>query len=273
MVEYTGAIIDLDGTVWRGDDLIDGAREGIDALREAGVAVTFVSNGTDINRDVFDERLEELGLPTDIEVITAASATAEYLADEHPDAEAFVMGQQPIAAELDAAGISATDVAGTDDADVETEPADSGPADVVVAGREPDLNEELLDDVLAAFDAETTFVATNTDRTHPIGDEEIIPGAGATIGAIQGMTGTEPTVVGKPAAQMAETATESMGVDPAECLVIGDRLETDIEMGNNAGMTTVLVLTGASTEADIDEQGIEPDHVLDSLGEIEDVLD
>ncbi|PSP42676.1 HAD family hydrolase [Halobacteriales archaeon QH_6_64_20] len=206
MVEYTGAIIDLDGTVWRGDDLIDGAREGIDALREAGVAVTFVSNGTDIDRDAFDERLEELGLPTDIEVITAASATAEYLADEHPDAEAFVIGQQPIAAELDAAGISATDVAGTDDADAETEPADSGPADVVVAGREPDLNEALLDDVLAAFDAETTFVATNTDRTHPIGGEEIIPGAGATIGAIQGMTGTEPTVVGKPAAQMAETA-------------------------------------------------------------------
>ena len=237
MVEYTGAIIDLDGTVWRGDDLIDGAREGIDALREAGVAVTFVSNGTDIDRDAFDDRLEELGLPTDIEVITAASATAEYLADEHPDAEAFVMGQQPIAAELDAAGISATDVAGTDDAD-----------------------------------AETTFVATNTDRTHPIGGEEIIPGAGATIGAIQGMTGTEPTVVGKPAAQMAETATESMGVDSADCLVIGDRLETDIEMGNNAGMTTVLVLTGASTEADIDEQGIEPDHVLDSLGEIGEIL-
>ena len=272
MTEYAGAIVDLDGTVWRGSELIDGARKGIEALREAGIEVVFVSNGTDIDRDAFDDQLAELGLPMDIEVITAASATAEYVADEHPDAEAFVVGQQPIAAELEAVGLTATDVRGTDDADNEGETANTGPADVVVAGREPDLSEDLLDDVLAAFDAKTAFVATNTDRTHPTEGGEIIPGAGATVGAIQGMTGTEPTVVGKPESRMADTATESTGVDSAECLVIGDRLETDIEMGNDAGMTTVLVLTGASSEADIGEQGIEPDHVIDSLGEIGDVL-
>jgi ribonucleotide monophosphatase NagD (HAD superfamily) len=82
------------------------------------------------------------------------------------------------------------------------------------------------------------------------------------------MTGEEPAVIGKPEPRMAETATESMGVDPEACLVIGDRLDTDIEMGNDAGMTTVLVLTGASSENDIGESGTEPDHLLDSLGDI-----
>jgi 4-nitrophenyl phosphatase len=102
MTDYAGAIVDLDGTVWRGDDLLAGAREGIEALRGAGIAITFASNGTDIDRDGFDDRLAELGLPTDIEVITAASATAAHLADEHPDTETYVIGQQPIAAELNA---------------------------------------------------------------------------------------------------------------------------------------------------------------------------
>jgi HAD superfamily hydrolase (TIGR01450 family) len=273
--EFAGAIVDLDGTVWRGEDLIDGAIDGIDVLREAGITVAFVSNGTDIDRDAFDDRLDELGLPTDIEIITAASATAEHCAAEHPDAEAFVIGQQPIAAELEAVGISATDLPTPADSNDggDREAVDTGPADVLVAGREPDLSEGLLDEVLTAFDADTEFVATNTDRTHPIGENRIIPGAGATIGAIEGMTGVEPTVVGKPEARMAETATESMGIDPADCLVIGDRLETDILMGNNAGMTTVLVLTGASSEADIDDSGIEPDHVIDSLADIESVLE
>ena len=273
MTEYEGAIVDLDGTVWRGDDLIEGAKEGIEALQDAGIGVVFVSNGTDIDRDRFDDRLAEPGLPTDIEVITAASATAEYLADEHPDAEIVTVGQQPIAAEIEALGLSATDVPGTDDADDEGETADSGPADVVVAGREPDLNEALLNDVLAAFATDTAFVATNTDRTHPTEGGELIPGAGATVGAIQGMTGKEPTVVGKPEPRMADTATEELGVDPSNCLMIGDRLETDIEMGNDAGMTTVLVLTGASSPEDVDAQGIEPDHVIGSLGEIDEVLD
>jgi len=272
MTEYAGAIVDLDGTVWRGDDLLEGAKDGIEALRESGMDVVFVSNGTDIDRDAFDGRLDELGLSTDIEVITAASATAEYLAEVHPGAEVFTVGQQPIAAELDAAGLSATDVTVAEERSTGGGSTDEGPADVVVAGREPDLSEELLDRVLGTFDADTSFVATNTDRTHPVGDERVIPGAGATIGAIRGMTGEEPTVVGKPEPRMAETATESMGIDPDECLVIGDRLETDIEMGNDAGMTTVLVLTGASSGDEIEELGIEPDHVIESLGEIETIL-
>lgn len=259
MTDYRAAIVDLDGTVWRGDTPLPDADRGIEALRDAGLDVAFVTNGTGLDREALLERLAAAGVPRDAgPVVSSAAATAEYLRETDPDASVFVAGQRPVVDELERVGLTVVD-------------ADSGPADVLVAGRCPDLSEALLTDVIRAVDPDTRFVATNADGTHPV-EGGMRPGAGATVGAIRGMLGREPTVVGKPAARMAETAASLLDVDTADCLVIGDRLETDVEMGNDAGMTTVLVLTGASARRDVDERVIEPDHVIESLSDVRRVL-
>jgi HAD superfamily hydrolase (TIGR01450 family) len=251
------AVVDLDGTVWRGQRLVDGADAGLATLRER-MPVVFLTNGTGLRPERFADRLAAVGLPRDAsEVVTAASATAAYVADACPGARTFVVGTDPLREACRAAGVTVVE---------------SGPADVLVVGRAPELDQALLQRTLEAVGPETAFVAANTDATHPVeGGEE--PGAGATVGAIRGMLDREPTVVGKPSTRMARRAADVLGVDPAECLLVGDRLETDIRMGEDADMTTVLVLSGATDRRDLSETETRPDHVVDSLGDIGEVLE
>jgi len=252
------AVVDLDGTVWRGDTLIEGVREGLDALHEAGLDVVFVTNGTDIRAETFADRLAAVGLSPGLgEVITAGSATAAYVAREYPGARTAVVGPAELRAECRDAGLAVIE---------------EGVADVLVAGRSTDLSHALLDRVLDVVTPGTAFVATNTDPTHPVEDGEE-PGAGATVGAIRGMLARDPTVVGKPSTHMADIATGALGVDPGTCLLVGDRLGTDVLMGERAGMETVLVLSGATDRADLAGADVRPDHVVDSLADVGSVLD
>ncbi|WP_435334836.1 HAD-IIA family hydrolase [Haloarchaeobius sp. TZWWS8] len=251
------AIVDLDGTVWRGHELIPGADDGIRALRDAGFAIEFVTNSTSVDREAFPDTLESLGIPRDAgEVSSSASATAEYLARHQPDADVFVVGHEVLKREVYDAGLNV----------VET-----GDADVVVAGKVTDLSHQLLTRTLRAFHKGTIFVATNRDRTYPT-EQGLEPGAGATIGAIEGMTGRDPLVVGKPSEAMADAVCAKLNVTPSECLVVGDNLHTDILMGERAGMETALVLTGATTREEVVGSDIEPDHVLESLGDVASIL-
>ncbi|MFC4405475.1 HAD-IIA family hydrolase [Haloarchaeobius iranensis] len=261
------AIVDLDGTVWRGETVIPGAAEGIDALVDAGLAIRFVTNSTSVDREAFPDTLESMGIPGDVGGIsTAASATATYLAEHHPDAEVYVVGSDVLYDEIREAGL--TVVSGRDPS---SRPRDVPPADVVAAGKAYDIDFALLTETLRAFDQGTLFVATNTDQTFPT-EEGLKPGAGCTVGAIEGMTGRDPLVVGKPSEHMADAVTERLGVAPGECLVVGDNLHTDILMGERAGMETVLVLTGATRREEIGGSGVEPDHVVDSLGDVAGIL-
>ncbi|WP_435361318.1 HAD-IIA family hydrolase [Haloarchaeobius sp. DFWS5] len=250
------AIVDLDGTVWRGKELIPGADEGLAAIHDAGLTVEFVTNSTSVDRAAFPDTLESLGIPRDAGAITSsASATAAYLTTHHPEAAVYVLGDDVLQQEVRDAGLTIVD----------------GEADVVVAGKARDISHELLTETLRAFHKGTLFLATNTDRTYPT-ETGLEPGAGATIGAIEGMTGRDPLVVGKPSEHMADAVCERLGVTPAECLVVGDNLHTDILMGERAGMETVLVLTGATTREEVVGSDIEPDHVVDSLGDIASIL-
>lgn len=261
------AIVDLDGTVWRGDEVIPGAAEGIAALRDAGLEIQFVTNSTGVDREAFPATLESMGIPGDAGGLsTSASATAAYLAEHHPDADVYVVGSDVLFDEIRAAGLTVVS-----DPEPDSRPTRGEPADVVVAGKAYDIDYDLLTETLWAFDSGTLFVATNTDRTFPT-EEGLKPGAGCTIGAIEGMTGRDPLVVGKPSEHMADAVTERLGVAPGDCLVVGDNLHTDILMGERAGMETALVLTGATREAEIGGSGIEPDHVIDSLADVGTIL-
>lgn len=250
-------LVDLDGTVWRGDEALPGAAAGLDVLASAGVPVVFVTNNTTVRREAFRSRMDALGLPGDLgPIVTAGWATAQFLADHHPDAAIHVMGDDALRADIEDAGLRVVE---------------SGQADVVVAAHDPAVSYGRLTTTLRAFGPDTTLVAPNRDRVYP-GEDGPVPGAAASVGAVEGMTGQEALVVGKPEPRLADVATDAVGAEPTNALIVGDNLETDVLLGERAGMTTALVLTGVTTRAAAKSAGVQPDHVLDSLADIGDVL-
>lgn len=255
---YEAAILDLDGTVYLGDGLIDGAGESIDTLREMLGTVLFLTNKAISRRRDYSQKLRKLGVDADVgDVINSGWVTAQYVRENHSDKEAYVVGESPLVAEFHDAGVTTTD----------------GPGDLLVASMDREFDYEKLDVAMRTLTDGAPFLATNPDRTCPTADGEI-PDAAGMIGAIEGVTGRSvDEMLGKPSPKMIETALEVVGVDPDACLMVGDRIETDIRMGERAGMTTVLVLSGVTDRETIETVDVEPDYVIESIAAIDDVLD
>lgn len=257
--DYEGAIVDLDGTVYRGERLLAGADAGVAALRERTGGVVFVTNKAIERREAYRAKLERLGVPVaPEEVVTSGWMTAEYLATHHPDEPVFVVGEAPLRRELEERGL-----------DLARTPEETG---VVLASMDREFDYARLSAASRAIAGATAFLATNPDRTCPTEDGEI-PDCAAMVGAIEGATGRElGRVIGKPSQTAIDAATSRLGAAPERCLMIGDRLETDVTMGNRAGMTTVLVLTGVTDRETVEGSPIQPDHVIDGLSDVGRVL-
>jgi 4-nitrophenyl phosphatase len=255
-----GAIVDLDGTVYRGGSLLPGARTGLDTLREAGHAIQFVSNNPVKSSAEFADRLADLGVAADPdEIVSAAGATATALERTHPDARLFVIGSRGLCSVLEDRGFALVD--------------DPKACDVLVASYDRGFDYDDMTDGLRAIEAGAAFVGTDPDRTIPAEDGRAVPGSGAIVNALAGVVDRDPDwIAGKPSATMAETALDRLDCAPQNCLVIGDRLDTDVAMGERHGMATVLVLTGVTDRATLAESDIDPDHVIEGLGDIGSVL-
>ena len=255
-----GAIVDLDGTVYRGGDLVDGAAAGIDAFRAAGANVLFFSNNPLKDGDAYLDHLAGLGL--DVEGMQACSAgvvTTEYLQAHHADEEILLIGDDGLRAQLRAAGLSLT--------------TDPDQCDVLVASWTESFDYRDMQTALDAVGPDTIFLGSDPDRTFPMEDGRLVPGSGAIIGAVAAVVGRDPdAILGKPSEAALSAALDRLGVSPEECLVVGDRLDTDLRMGDRAGMTTVLTLSGVTDRADIADSDIEPDFIIETLGDIDAVL-
>jgi len=255
MFRYRGVIFDLDGTLYRGEQAIPGAPETVRCLREAGCRVTFVSNKPLEPRERYAEKLTGLGIPASpADVLTSGYVLGRWLAQEVPGARLYVVGEPPLVEELRAFGLRPTD--------------GSGPVDFVVAAFDRTFDYAKLNTAFQALRRGARFVATNGDRTCPVEGGEI-PDAAAVIGALEGCSGKRPELVaGKPSPMMIEAGLARMGLRPEECIVVGDRLETDIRMGKEAGTATALVLTGVTRREDLAGSPWLPDVVLESVAEL-----
>lgn len=255
---FDAAIVDLDGTVYRGDRLVPGADAGVRALRGAIPAVLFLSNKAIERRRDYATKLASLGIPAGREdVINSGWVTARYVAERHGDREAFVIGEPPLVEELRAAGVDTTQDA---------------PGELLIVSMDRSFTYEKLDLAMRTLDDGAPFLATNPDRTCPT-ETGAIPDAAGMIGAVEGVTGRSvDAVLGKPSEVVVERALERVGARPERCLLIGDRPETDIAMGERAGMTTVLVLSGVTDAADLSDATVAPDHVIDSLADVQAVI-
>lgn len=256
MVGFSGVVLDVDGTLIRGSEPIPGAIEAVERLRSAGLAVAFVSNNPIRTREAYRDRLASVGFSLDAEeLITAGTVTAQHLARERGDETFYVIGEDGLYEQLRGAGLELTEAYDR--------------ADTLVASIDRGFDYETLTHSLWALsNPEVRFVGTDPDRTIPTEDREV-PGSGAIINAVAGVTGRKPdAIMGKPAPTAVEALERTLGVDAADCLIVGDRLDTDIAMGERAGMTTALVHTGVTDGRALDASEFEPDHVLDSIAEI-----
>jgi HAD superfamily hydrolase (TIGR01450 family) len=249
---HRGWLFDLDGTVYLGEALIPGAAETIAALRADGRRVTFLSNKPLFTRADYAGKLTRLGIPTEVEqVVNSSLVLARHLRTLDPGAPVFVIGEPPLIGELRAHGFQVRD-----DADVRW---------VVIAFDRTFDYAKLNTALQAVRRHDARLIATNPDRTCPVEGGEI-PDCAGMIAAVEAVTGkTVEAVVGKPSPIILEVALEALGVAAADCVIVGDRIETDITMGKRLGLATVLVLTGITRPDDSRIAELGPDLVLPSI--------
>lgn len=254
---YDGYLFDLDGTVYLGDELLPGAYDLVRRLRELGRETLFLSNNPTRDPSMYAEKLDRLGLPTPVSHIvnTVVTMTA-WLLEHAPDAQVFVIGEEPLRRSLQQAGVQLSE--------------DPAQIDVVVASYDRGFDYRKLQ---IAFDAlwqhgRARLVTTNPDAYCPMPGGRGEPDAAAITAAISASTGVPCEVnVGKPDRIMLETAIDRLGLAARDCIMVGDRLQTDIAMAVDAGVDSALVLTGESTRASVQAAPPErrPTYVLDSI--------
>jgi arabinose operon protein AraL len=251
---YRGWLLDLDGTVYLGEQLIAGASEAIRALRENGRRVAFLSNKPIQTRGDYAEKLTRLGVPAEAEdVINSSLVLARHLRALDPGAPVFVIGEPPMLAEMRAHGFEVRD--------------DERVRWVVIAF-DRTFTYAKLNTALQAVRSGARLIATNPDRTCPVEGGEI-PDCAGMIAAVEAVTSkTVEAVVGKPSPIILAVALAALGVSASESVIVGDRIETDVTMGKRLGLATILVLSGVTQPGDPRIAALAPDHVLRSIEEL-----
>lgn len=254
---YDAYIFDMDGTIYLGDHLLPGAKRLIEELRRRDIPVRFLSNNPTKDPHLYVDKLERLDIPTPLEDIANTVVTmTRWLKDHHPDKTVFPIAEQPLIDALQDAGIKISD--------------DPEKIDIVIASYDRTFDYRKLQ---IAFDAiwfhkRAILVATNPDRYCPFPGGRGEPDCAAIIAAIEACTQTKCQVItGKPEPVMLEVAIEGLDVNPRNCMMVGDRLYTDIEMAKKTGMFSAMPLTGDSTmeEALALSKAHQPDFLLDRV--------
>jgi len=253
---YEGYVFDLDGTIYLGDNLLPGARRLIEQLRERGKRVCFLSNNATRDPQMYSEKLTRLGLPTPKgEIVNTVVTMTEWLLENHPEATVFPISEEPLKAALREAGIEMSE--------------DPEEIDIVIASYDRTFDYRKLQ---VAFDAiwfykRAMLVTTNPDRFCPYPGGRGEPDAAAIVAAIEACTGTRCEInTGKPDPIMLETIMRIVGIDASECVLTGDRLNTDIRMALDSGMPSAVVLTGETTPDMLAaERETRPEYVLDRI--------
>ncbi len=252
---YAAYIFDLDGTVYLGDALLPNAHRAITILRATGKRTVFLSNNPTHTRFEYARKLTRLGLPTPPEdIINSSVVMVDFLQHVMPRARLFVCGEQPLLNDLGDGGFSFSD--------------NPSEIDAVIASFDRTFVYSKLQIAFDAIRAGARLFATNADRYCPVpGGGQ--PDAAAIIAAIEACTNTHcEAMVGKPSIHMTNAILNLLQLPPEHCLMTGDRLETDVQMGLNAGMSAALTLTGATTLQDARASSIKPHFILNDLGDL-----
>ena len=258
----------MDGVLWRGDVPMPRLVEFFDGLRARGVGIVLATNNASKSGDDFVAKLARMGVHVALEeVLTSPQATAAWLAEHAPGARVYMIGENGLRTELEARG----SIVVNDEKVSETSSGPAFDATHVVVGIDRQLTYAKLVEACLLIRAGARFIGTNPDLTFP-GDRGIVPGNGSILTALRVSTDIEPLIIGKPEPEMMVQALARMGGSAADTAVLGDRLDTDILGGQRAGLTTLLVLSGVTTQARLAHDPIQPDYVFEDIGAVLDAL-
>jgi 4-nitrophenyl phosphatase len=249
--KITHLIIDMDGVLYLGDQPMRCLREFIVFLRERNISFILATNNSTRTPQAYVDKLAGMGVTVSLsEILVSGQATARFLAREYPrGTRVHVFGMPSLKQAMAEEGFVLAD---------EDVP-------LVVASMDRDVTYEKLKRATLLIRGGARFFATNLDPTYP-SEEGLLPGTGSMIAALETASETKPTVIGKPEPTMYQLAMEQIGASPETTAAIGDRVETDILGGKRTGLTTICVLSGASSRAEA--EAIETDMIFDDIAHL-----
>ena len=258
-------LLDMDGTLYLGDDVFEGAVDFIHSISETGRNYIYLTNNSSRAGVDYITRLRKLGFPCEAEnVFTSGMATGEYLNQNHPGAKVYLAGTKAFYRELQSYGIDLVN-----DENGHTDVQD---VDVVVQGFDTELVYEKLDLACHFLRRGATFIAANPDWVCPMPADEVLPDCGSICALLTAASGVKPNYIGKPNRNMIDVISKMTGIPNENICAVGDRLYTDIAVAKNAGSVSVCVLSGESSVADIEASDVKPDYVLKDVAEIAKIL-
>lgn len=259
-------IIDMDGVLWHGNRAMPAIGRCLADLQALGIKIVLASNNSTKTSAQLQQKLEHMHIDLAPEqLLTSADATASYLKRHYQNATtAYVVGEDGLFDAVARAGFSTISPEAVSQLATDNPEGLRTAADFVVGGLTRNLNFELVAMAALLVRAGVPFIATNADASFP-SERGQLPGAGAVMALIEVASGVAPVVVGKPEPIIFQEALERLAADASSTAMIGDRLETDILGAQRAGLSSILVLSGVSTRADIETSGIQPDYVCDDM--------
>jgi 4-nitrophenyl phosphatase len=253
-----GFLLDMDGTFYLGDRLLEGALRFIDLLQDQKKKFLFLTNNSSKHRSEYAQKISRLGLPIAEEsVLTSGEATALYLSEQHPGAKLFLVGTPSLEEEFRQYGFQL----------VQQEPQ------FLVLGFDTSLTYQKLWALCDFVRAGVPYIATHPDFNCPT-EKGFMPDVGAMIAFVEAATGRQPDlVVGKPNRLIVDTAAVKMNLHINQLAMIGDRLYTDIALGQTSGIVTILVLSGETKLEDLKDSPFQPDYTFTNLDGVADWLE
>jgi NagD protein len=247
-------VIDMDGVIYQGVQLIPGAKEFVERLRAAGAKFLFLTNASSRTPEELSQKLAHMGLAVDPSCFyTSALATAAFLQTQKPNGTAFVIGDAGLFSALYAVGYTITEMK----------------PDYVVIGETRSYNFEMIEKAVRLVRNGARFIGTNQDVVGPAEGGTVTPACAALAAPIERATGRAPYYIGKPNALMMRMALRMLDDHSENTIIIGDRMDTDIEAGIEAGLATYLVLSGVTRREDLARFPYQPDRIFASVAEME----
>lgn len=253
--DITLFLLDMDGTVNLGYDPIDGAKDFLCTLKEQGKNFIFLTNNSSKSASDYVEKMRSLGFPCESEnVFTSGMAAGMFLAENKKGSKIYVCGTKSLKNELENYDIDMSET-GED-------------ADTVLLGYDTELDYKKIRTVCDLLDGGADYYATNIDMVCPIEGERYLPDCGSFADMFEQAVKRRPRFLGKPDRTMIDIIAKSQGIPYENIAMVGDRIYTDVKTGINAGVTSVLVLSGETTLEDYKKSDVKPDYILDSVKDI-----
>lgn len=249
-------LLDMDGTIYLSDTLIDGAKDFLQKIKDSGRKYVFMTNNSSKNLTLYKEKLNKLGIEASEEdFFSSGSATITYINNLKKNANVFLLGTESLEQQFTSNGINLVKTRNQD-------------IDYVVLGFDTTLTYEKIWIACDYIHDGVPFIATHPDLNCPLAGGKQMPDTGSMTKMFEAATGVSPMVIGKPNKGVVDAIINKFGCKKEEMAIVGDRLYTDIQMAINSDIKSVLVLSGETKQEDYDNSEIEPTYVFDSVKNI-----